>query len=250
MNYIEWLDTTLEGAVRKSIEGIDSFGVLFSGGLDSSLLAKICVDIGASPTLVSVYMGGSGDETVVKDAASFFDLEHVEKVIFEDEIERYVKLVSEAASTDDPLDISIGVPICAGLGTASWAGLDSVMCGQGADELFAGYRRYLKMDEEKLEVELKKDIETINIARDKSIADACGTKLLTPYLDESVVDLGLQIPVILKIKGGERKYILREVAKNRGLPKSIWSREKKAIQYSTGVDKVLRRSIKQKEFRF
>ncbi|HDY73876.1 MAG TPA: asparagine synthase, partial [Euryarchaeota archaeon] len=62
--------------------------------------------------------------------------------------------------------------------------------------------------------------------------------------DESVVELGLQIPVSLKIKSGVRKYVLREVAKNRGLPKSIWSREKKAIQYSTGVDKRVKKIIK------
>jgi len=244
MNPVEILDTALEGAVQKSVEELDGFGVLFSGGLDSSLLAKICADIGVQPMLVSVYMEGSRDESVVREAASFFDLEHLEKVIFEEEIKAYVEEVSEAASTDDPLDLSIGVPLYAGLEAASWAGLESVMCGQGADELFAGYHRYLKMADEKLESELKKDVETINIARDKSIASACGIKLLTPYLDESVVELGLQIPVTLKIKDGVRKYILREVAKKRGLPESIWSREKKAIQYSTGVDKLVKKILK------
>ncbi|GBE17740.1 asparagine synthetase B [glutamine-hydrolyzing] [archaeon BMS3Abin16] len=244
MNYVEKLDAALEAAVRKSINDTHSLGLLFSGGLDSSLLAKICADIGVQPTLVSVYMEGSRDESVARDAASFFDLEHVEKVIFEDEIEAYVKHVSEAASTGDILDISIGVPLYAGLETASFAGLESVMCGQGADELFAGYHRYLNMEVEQLESELKKDVETINIARDRSIASAHGIMLLTPYLDESVVELGLQIPVSLKIKSGVRKYVLREVAKNRGLPKSIWSREKKAIQYSTGVDKRVKKIIK------
>ena len=54
MNYVERLDVVLEEAVRKSVDRIDSFGVLFSGGLDSSLLAKICADIGKRPTLISV----------------------------------------------------------------------------------------------------------------------------------------------------------------------------------------------------
>ncbi len=250
MKYIDRLDTILEEAVRKSVEGFDSFGVLFSGGLDSSLLAKICLDIEASPTLVSVYMEGSRDETVAHDAASFFGLEHVEKVIFEEELKDYSERVAEAASTDDLLDISIGVPLYAGLETALWAGFDLVMCGQGADELFAGYHRYLNMDVETLKSELKKDVEAINIGRDKALAEALGIDLITPYLDEHVIDFGLKIPVDLKIRGGVRKFILRELAKKRGLPKEIWAREKKAIQYSTGVDKVLRRSIKNKEFHF
>ncbi len=244
MNSADRLDTQLEQAVQKSVEGLDTFGVLFSGGLDSSLLAKICIDIGTSPTLVSVYMEGSRDESVVRDAASFFDVAHIEKVIFEDEINEYVKRVEEIISTNNSLDISIGVPLFSALETASWAGLDSVVCGQGADELFGGYNRYLKLEGKKLEKELKTDVETINIARDKSIANACGIELLTPYLDEAVVELGLHIPVTLKIKNCVRKYVLREVAKNRGLPRSIWSREKKAIQYSTGVDKKVKKIMK------
>jgi asparagine synthase (glutamine-hydrolysing) len=250
MKYIERLDTILEEAVRKSVKGIGSFGVLFSGGLDSSLLAQICVDTGASPTLVSVYMEGSRDETVAQDAASFFDLDLVEKVIFEEEVKDYSGRVAEAVVTDDLLDISIGVPFYAGLETASWAGFDSVMCGQGADELFGGYHRYLNLDKKKLEAELKSDVENINIGRDKALAEALGIDLITPYLDEYVIDFGLKIPVDLKIRGSVRKLILRKLAKKRGLPKEIWAREKKAIQYSTGVDKILRRLIKNNEFNF
>jgi len=244
MNYVEELDTRLEAAVRKTVDGVKGFALLFSGGLDSSLLAKICVDIGMQTTLISVYMDGSSDAKVAREAAGFFDLPHVEKVIIEDEIKEYIDLVSEAASTVNSLDISIGVPLYAALETASYTGFQLVICGQGADELFAGYQRYLKMDEIRLAQELKRDVETINIARDKAIAHSLNIDLITPFLDENVIKFGLEIPPALKIKDGVRKYILREVAKKRGLPKSIWSREKKAIQYSTGVDKKVKKIMK------
>ncbi|RMF91756.1 MAG: hypothetical protein D6733_00290 [Methanobacteriota archaeon] len=242
--YVEALDRALEEAVTRCTSGLDEFGLLFSGGLDSSLLAKICADLGLEPLLVLVYMEGSGDEGHIREAAGCFELERVEKVIFDDEIEGYVQLVREAAGTDNPIDISIGVPLYAGFETAAWSGMSSVMVGQGADELFAGYHRYLKLDGAELEEALKRDVETINIGRDRALAGSLGLKMLTPYLDEKVVELGLGIPADWKIRDGLRKFVLREVAKKRGLPKSIWARDKKAIQYSTGVDKVVRRVLK------
>jgi asparagine synthase (glutamine-hydrolysing) len=244
MNYVERLDSALENAVKKCVGALDRFGLLFSGGLDSSLLAKMCIDMGKSPVLVSVFMAGSKDEAYVREAAGFFDLEFIVKEISEKDVGEHAKKVAMAASTQNTLDISIGVPIYAALVAASKAGIESVMVGQGADELFGGYYRYLGMDKKKLEEALKKDVETVNIARDISIGEACGVKLLVPYLDEKLVSVGLRIPVDWKIRNGTRKFILREIAKKRGLPKTIWAREKKAIQYSTGVDKIVRKVLK------
>ncbi len=244
MEYIDALDSAIEEALKKYTAGLDEFGLLFSGGLDSSLLSKVCTDIGKEPTLISVYMGGSLDSsTVEKDAASL-GLGLIKKVISEGEVSEYVEKVCSAISTNNPLDIAIGVPILCAFETAVSSGIESVISGQGADELFGGFHRYLNFDPERLEVELKRDFETINIARDRTIAEYCGIRLLTPYLDEVVVRLGLNIPIRWKIRNGIRKYILREVAKKRGLPEAIWSKEKKAIQYSTGVDKVVKKVLR------
>jgi asparagine synthase (glutamine-hydrolysing) len=244
MSLIEDLDSTIEFAIKHLINGSKNFGLLFSAGLDSSLLAKICVDIGMEPVLISVFMTGSSDEAHIKEAASFIGLEHIEKMIFKDEVEEYTQRVSTAASTKNPMDISIGVPIYCGLETAAWSGLHTVMVGQGADELFAGYHRYLRMESKELVDTLKHDVATINIARDIALAKSLDISLITPFLDKKVIEIGLKIPIELKIKDGVRKYILSEVARKRGLPGSIWAREKKAIQYSTGVDKIVRKVLK------
>jgi asparagine synthase (glutamine-hydrolysing) len=247
MSLIENLDSTLELAIKRLINGSKNVGLLFSAGLDSSLLAKMCVDIGLEPVLISVFMKGSSDEAQIKEATSFFGLEHVEKMIFEDEVEDYIQQVSIAASTKNPMDLSIGVGIFCGLETAAWTGLHTVMVGQGADELFGGYHRYLRMEGETLAYTLKHDVENINIARDVTIAKSLDICLITPFLDKNVIEIGLNIPVELKIKNGVRKYILREVARKRGLPESIWAREKKAIQYSTGVDKIVKKVLRKKK---
>jgi asparagine synthase (glutamine-hydrolysing) len=244
MNYIESLDTVIENAVRKDLESDESFGLLFSGGLDSSLLTKFCIDLGTKPILISVFMAGSVDKTYTREAASFFDLNHRAREIAPHEIKGYMKKVSLEASTKNPLDLSIGVPLYAAIEASKEVGANSILVGQGADELFGGYHRYLQMDRERLEIQLEKDVRAINIERDQAIAKAFDAKLLTPYLDKDVIKVGLTIPIEWKISNGMRKIILREVAKKRGLPEKIWAREKKAIQYSTGVDKVVKKVLK------
>lgn len=244
MTYVELLDKTLEEAVDRSVNGVDDLALLFSGGLDSSLLAKIALDQGVEPILISVHMPGSRDESHIKEAAHFFDLELIEKSIFPEEIPLLTETVMRIIGSENPLDVSIGVAFYGALEMAAWSGLKNVICGQGADELFAGYHRYLKMSPERLEKALKEDVENINIGRDMALATSLDIQLFTPYLDENVVSLGLNIPVEWKIRDGTRKYILRKVATKRGLPESIWAREKKAIQYSTGVDKMVRKILK------
>jgi asparagine synthase (glutamine-hydrolysing) len=54
----------------------------------------------------------------------------------------------------------------------------------------------------------------------------------------------LEVPVSFKIKNGERKHILKKMANRKGLPNEITHKNKKAIQYSSGVDKTLRRLAK------
>ena len=244
MNYISTLDKKLENAVLNFAKPFDDFAILFSGGLDSSLLAKICLDTGLKPTLISVYMRGSIDAEHTKNAKKNFDTPYIEKHIDTSEVNTYTKEVVELIGGENFIDVSIGVPLYAGFKQALESGFKAVMVGQGADELFLGYHRYLRMGRDERASANRFDVENINIQRDITLAGAFGLTLIAPYFDEAVVKFGLTIPVENKIKNRVRKHVLREVAKKRGLPEIIWSREKKAIQYSTGVDKVVRKVLK------
>jgi asparagine synthase (glutamine-hydrolysing) len=129
-------------------------------------------------------------------------------------------------------------------------GLKVVIAGQGADELFAGYRRYLRVSGAGLEEELLMDIERIaevKLQRDDAIAMANSLELRVPYLDREVVGIALGLSADYKIKEGRRKHILRLVARKKGLPEFIVERGKKAVQYSTGVEKALRMLAKEND---
>ncbi len=243
------LDAAIAGAVERAAHGVEKFGILFSAGLDSSLLAKVCEDSGKSATLYSAALEDSLDWKRIKDARKIFRSEIKFRELSPGEIEEYAEKVMEIISSAHNLHVSIGIPFFAACEEARKDGQKIILMGQGADELFAGYNRYLRMEPRELEGVLVEDFEklkAVDYKRDLSIAGANGLGLRLPYVDEEVVKKALQIPVELKIKNGTRKYILREVAKKRGLPESIYAADKKAVQFSSGVDKALRRIARMK----
>ncbi len=244
---VEELDRAISASISRCTADLEGFGVLFSAGLDSTLVAKISEDLGKEVVLYSVGLEGSQDQEYVREAGKTLRSPIKRRVIDPDEVEAYVRKVIETIGGFNPLDVSIGIPFYIACEMARDDGVLHVLCGQGADELFAGYYRYLAMSMGDLQAALVVDVEKARRSadnRDHLIARANSLELITPFLDPDLVRVALKISPDLKIHGGVRKFVLREVAKRRGLPDSIVLREKKAIQYSTGVDKVLRKIAK------
>lgn len=244
---VEELARALSSAVEKRTRGV-KVGLLFSGGLDSSLLARVIGKLDRKITLYTVGLEDCLDFEYAERAAKYLNLRVKYRVIEEGELVGYARKVIYAIEEYDPMKVCVGIPLYAACEAARKDGLKVVLAGQGADELFAGYSRYLRMAKDKLERELLVDLERIaevNLQRDDAIAMANSLEMRIPYLDKGVVGIALGLPLEYKIKEGRRKHILRLVAKRKGLPEFIVERDKKAIQYSTGVEKALRRLAKE-----
>ncbi len=207
----------------------------FSGGLDSSLIAALCPEV----ELYSVGMAGSHDIMQTKRAAKLLRLSdklHLHELT-PDEVEAALPAVIRAVESGDPLKVSIAMPLFFASRDAHNDGIRVMLSGQGADELFAGYKRYESMTPAELEQALRKDLDNIaenNLERDDAVTMANAVELRVPYLDREVVELALRIAPELKIHNGIRKYILRLAAKNL-LPDELVFKEKKAAQYSSGI---------------
>ncbi|MDT8357450.1 MAG: asparagine synthase-related protein, partial [Methanomicrobiaceae archaeon] len=108
------------------------------------------------------------------------------------------------------------------------------------DELFGGYARYLQSTS--LSSELEADFLGLpaQIERDQAVARARDVYFSLPYMDPGVVRAARSIPAAEKVRGGVRKYPLRVTA-SRYLPEEVAWYEKKAMQYGSGIWKVIQR---------
>lgn len=236
------LGRALAGAVEKRSLFAGRFGILYSGGLDSALLAKIAVDLGYRPRLYVVGTETSLDRGRSKEARELFGLEAVFREVKLEDVEGALPEVVSTIGSADPLQVSLALPLHFAAGEASAGGEEYMLSGQGSDELFGGYHRYLSFGSRELEEELRRDLLELhfkNLERDYRVAGMHGVELLNPFLDRKVVQIALSLSSSLKVGGGRRKLILREVARRLGLPEKIAERKKKALQYSSGINKLL-----------
>ncbi len=121
-----------------------------------------------------------------------------------------------------------------------WAkdnGEKSIITGDGADELFAGYSFLINKPEEELEDEIKRVCSIMHFPTQK-IGKALGIEIESPFLNDMVVKLAKEIPTNLKVKNEKEKrygkWILRKTFE-KYIPHQIAWREKSAMQDGSGT---------------
>lgn len=214
---------------------IEDCAIGFSGGLDSGILAYLI----ENSTLYTLGIKNSKDVIRAKDAAKILgrELEIIE--IGEEDVLYAAKFLLQEFGEMSIVELSFEIPLTV---LSKHCKENIIVTGQGADELFGGYKKYIG-NPSLMGEDFKKLVELTN-PREIKIAEKFGKKLVCPYLSEELVSLALEIPVELKIKNGVRKYILREAAKLLGVPEKIYLADKMAVQYGSGVMKILRKMAK------
>ena len=265
---IALVDKLLNEAVSRRIKyRKGNIGILFSGGLDCSLVVYYAAkNVSDVIYLFSVAFGKSEKDFEAcpdrKTAESSYlelcqvcptvKLELVRINIFKNELEdkrrnhiRY--LINPRVSV---LDDSIG----SALWFASSFPVELERCsvllsGLGADELFCGYSQHRRIHDREgigaLGADVQNMIERIaerNCGRDDRVISDSGREYRMPFLDLDFISAISKIPISkrcnLKLdRGVGEKSLLREVAKSKGLI-SISGLEKRAIQFGSRIAKM------------
>ncbi len=264
MEHVERLRELLTLAVEKDCDS--NIGIVFSGGVDSTIVAILASEF-SNVTAYSCGIPGSHDLEYARDAKDLgFNVKNIE--LTPEKIENSLSHIVSAINDINPVKVSVAVPFHFASKEAREDSLTTMLCGQGADELFGGYNRYLEPlpDYTQVEEMMKKDIENIHteqLNNDIAICKENGIELRAPFLDEGFKNYSMNIPMDLKIheikNSGEftciddekfiRKYILRLLAKELGVPGPIINRRKKAAQYGSGSWKTIQRLARDNGFK-
>lgn len=251
------LKTNLLEATKKRTKNLDHVALLFSAGVDSTLIAILLKKLNVNTTLYTIGTENSQDLKFSKKVAKDIDLPLKTWIINQEIIEKQLEDTINTIEDTNLMKIGVGMTIKLTSQLASKDNQKVILSGQGADELFCGYNRYKNKYDTPAELldELTHDLNNmyhVNLERDDKATMSNSIELRVPFLDRNVIETAVKTPIKYMLHSNEdkiRKHILREVAYEMGVPEYIAFRPKKAAQYGTGIDKIIKKKIlKKKEF--
>jgi asparagine synthase (glutamine-hydrolysing) len=239
------LKNALVDAVTEIVNEESYLAVAFSGGIDSSLLAQLCNNIGTKVILLTVGFPGSPDIEFSKVIATKMGLPHKSLELEKSDFHSKQRYICEKLGCGNISHIENCLAFFYLGMLARQNGLGLILTANGCDELFCGYDRFrsiyeygnariIQLIHEKIESEviLMKEVE--------SIISEFGIKAKHPFLSEKFISVALKISIEKKIKGYDdfiRKHILREAAVMIGVPQEAAAKPKKALQYGSLIHK-------------
>ncbi|MDH7445010.1 asparagine synthase B [Aquimarina sp. 2201CG14-23] len=249
---IDEVRDALEAAVHRQLMSDVPYGVLLSGGLDSSVTSAIAkkyaekrVESGDTkeawwPQLHSFSVGleGSPDLAAAQKVADHISTIHHEiKFTIQEGLDA-IKDVIYNLETYDITTIRASTPMYLMARVIKSMGVKMVLSGEGADEIFGGYLYFHKApNAQEFHEETVRKLDKLHmydcLRANKSLA-AWGIEGRVPFLDKEFMDVAMRINPQDKMINGERmeKWVIRKAFESY-LPESVAWRQKE--QFSDGV---------------
>ncbi|MGQ9721191.1 MAG: asparagine synthase-related protein [Candidatus Jordarchaeum sp.] len=224
----------LEESVKRNL----AEGILLSGGLDTSIIAALASKYQKLKAFTVAFAEApSPDVEYAKQITKMFKLEHTIHKLTMKELKTALRTTIRVLKSFDPMEIRNSVVILVDLKEAKKAGVKTVLTGDGADELFAGYSFLLNYSPEELNRELQKIWENVHFSS-QDLAAYLKMKVKLPFLDDEFQSFAKQVEPELKVQRENGslygKWILRKAFEGILPPNIVW-RVKTPIEQGSGT---------------
>jgi len=239
----------IENSIKENVVG-KKIGIAFSGGVDSTLISKICSDLGYDITLLTIGFPNSHDILFAKEVNQQLKFVHHVLEIDSNSFQNTTMKIKQTIKTDNLSWNENCIAFYYVSKLAKSLGIDIVVTANGIDELFCGYNAYrfvisegeskiLEVMNSKLDNEIKM-MKAVN-----QITSEFNVKIVQPLLSLTFIDFAKTIPIHEKIHDSEdllRKHIIRKLASDIGIPEISYAKRKKALQYGSKIHKAFLKS--------
>jgi asparagine synthase (glutamine-hydrolysing) len=231
---VEEICAELRARLSNAVGRNQAEGLLLSGGLDSSILAALSPGVKA----LTVALEGAYTPDIAHGAiaATAVGLEHHQSTFSAEEAMATIPVVIKMLKTFD-LALPNDIAIYFGLRLAEEYGIKSVMSGDGADELFAGYSYMQVLDNVSLDGYIRWLAKRMSFSS-STLSKGLGLEIKQPYLDGEFIAFALEVePHWKRVTEEGRtwgKWILRKAFESY-LPQQLIWREKAPIEYGSGT---------------
>lgn len=227
--------------LRDAVHDCGGFdGVMASGGIDSSLIAAVAKEENANCKLFVSGFRDSDDIKFSKILGETLRMPVNEALLSDEKIEEIVSVLKSIGL--DTYSVIIGITEYSAIELAASGGYKKLLSGIGSDELFFGFGKHREETSVESLKSLRKSrlsyMAVTDILRLKSIGDKLGVAVALPYLNEKIVNFALNMHIDAT-QYTYRKTPLRDAGRRIGLDERIVERNKKAMQYGSGVVKRL-----------
>ena len=233
----------LEDSIRVRLDTDLTVGVILSGGLDSTLTLLHVREMHPDCVAFTIGTPGSDDISYARRVTRDLGVDHEVIELASGDIRlpdiREAIRLSELTEYGDVINAVISRLLFARVRSC---GVKVVLCGDGSDELFGGYEMYRQPDpaaRQRLFQHKLHNLGRTELQRVDRTSMGQGVETRVPFLDLALVQLAMRLPIEMKLRDGEDKWILRHAFADI-LPSYVRQRPKNPLSHSSGLHERVR----------
>lgn len=233
----------LEDSIRVRLDTDLTVGVILSGGLDSTLTLLHVREMHPDCVAFTIGTPGSDDVSYARRVTRDLGVDHEVIELTPGDIRfpdiREAIRLTELTEYGDVINAVISRLLFARVRSC---GVKVVLCGDGSDELFAGYEMYRQPDpvlRQRLFQHKLHNLGRTELQRVDRTSMGQGVEARVPFLDLTLARLAMRMPIELKVRDGQDKWILRHAFADI-LPGYVRQRPKNPLSHSSGLHERVR----------